>query len=103
MLTSQRELISAAMQLGAETVAGWSPEETALVTGLANGRDNPREIEDLRAQIRGGDDPLGSAFINLRAPSERRALGATYTPYPIVRTMLAWARAQDNSPERIID
>jgi adenine-specific DNA-methyltransferase len=183
MLTSQREIISAAMQLGAETVAGWSQAEAALARNVANGGDGmaadmgapwadtplaaggdgtralshtcgadtralspdtrgadsrgaaagksrepptfardtsphtardrcatnapaplrDRAIEDLRAQISAGDDPLGSAFINLRTSADRRTLGATYTPFPIVHAMLAWAAREQHHPERIID
>jgi adenine-specific DNA-methyltransferase len=36
LLTSQRELVSAAMQLGAATVAGWSQREELLASGLAD-------------------------------------------------------------------
>ncbi len=38
----------------------------------------------------------------LRAPEDRRKLGATYTPPEIVRAMLAWAREQER-PERVVD
>src|SRR5579864_9309603 len=101
LLTSQRELIRAAMQLGAATVAGWSQREELLASGRADraynalgpvcrdsstrdsptrdsltrdspARDSPSTIEELRAQIRDGADPLGCAFIQLHPSSARR-------------------------------
>ena len=135
-LTSQRELICAAMQLGAATVAGWSQREELLASGRSDraynalapacrdsptrdsstrdsptrdsptgdsaARDSPSTIEELRAQIRDGADPLGCAFIQLHPSSARRALGATYTPREIIQPMLAWAAEQD-TPERVVD
>jgi len=102
VLTSQRELVSAAMQLGAATVAGWSQREAVLVDSLAASGATPCSIDDLRAQIRNGDDPLGCAFINLRPAPVRRSLGATYTPGAIIRAMLAWA-CEQGTPERLVD
>jgi adenine-specific DNA-methyltransferase len=109
---SQREIISAAMRLGAATIAGWSQREALLAGTLANDCAADRiarppmgsvtSIEELRAQIREGEDPLGCAFISLRAAPVRRALGATYTPFPIVRSMLTWAY-EHGAPERIVD
>jgi adenine-specific DNA-methyltransferase len=115
---SQRELVAASLLLGAATVPGWSKPETALADQVADTRPmRPARrgatvatsdgvarptLNQLREQIRAGHDPLGRAFIDLRAASVRRRLGATYTPEAIVRSMLAWAR-QQTAPERIVD
>lgn len=92
-------LIGAAVQLGAEEVAGWSAEETALVKRAA-----PTEapVDELRDLIASGCDPLGDAYCRLRRGDERRALGQTYTPPTIVTSMLEWA-ANEVRPSRVID
>jgi hypothetical protein len=62
------------------------------------------ELDDLRAAIRDGDDPLGVDFISLRSADERRARGAIYTPRAIVDAMIEWAASEPGpSPERIVD
>jgi hypothetical protein len=45
---------------------------------------------------------LGDAFCRVFTNVERRPKGATYTPYPIIEAMLAWATAQV-TPRRIVD
>jgi SAM-dependent methyltransferase len=59
----------------------------------------------LRAKIRSGGDPLGTAFARLRPAHDRRALGATYTPPAIVAAMLDWAvREASGAPiRRVVD
>src|SRR5580765_4675450 len=75
---TERELVWAALQLGARDVAGWSREEDALAAKAAPvGR---AIVKDLRERIANGGDPLGELFSELRTPEERRDLGATYTP-----------------------
>lgn len=103
-----------ALQLGAATVPGWSQQEAELakqagsIRGNATGRSTLRsamrhgQLTQLREQIRAGQDPLGRAFIGLRASSMRRLVGATYTPEQIVHAMLEWAR-ENETPERIVD
>ena len=55
----------------------------------------------LTEAIRAGGDPLGDQFCALRAGKERRALGAIYTPKPIIAAMLRWALTAD--PARVVD
>ncbi len=57
----------------------------------------------VRDLIAVGDDPLGDAFCALRSTTERRKLGATYTPPSIVEAMTDWALAQPSDPGRIVD
>lgn len=102
-LGSAGRLVRAAVALGAETVAGVSPAEQALVRSTASTQPLSRAgVKELRELIAAGFDPLGDAFCRLRAPDERRELGATYTPGPIVEAMMAWA-FDALAPTRVID
>jgi hypothetical protein len=95
-------LIAAALALiGPE--AALSPAEQRAVAGIAPDLSGT-SLAALRAEIEGGGDPLGEAFGRIRAAKARRALGATYTPHEIVKSMLAWsARAPGAAPARIVD
>lgn len=97
---SESELAALALALGARQVRGWSGVEEQLVHRAPEIR--PEVIEDAARRIREGGDPLGDTFCSLRSPAERRVLGATYTPEPIIRSMLAWA-ANEVSPARVVD
>jgi predicted RNA methylase len=56
----------------------------------------------IREAIAKGADPLGEIFSSVRPASERRAVGAVYTPMGIVQSMMTWLAAQ-GSPARIVD
>ena len=77
-IQTERDLVALALQLGAEQVAGWSPEEKALTSRIPSPKGDL--IEWAAKLIRRGEDPLGWAFCRLRTPEVRRAQGATYTP-----------------------
>ena len=62
----------------------------------------PKLMERVRRAIARGDDPLGSAFCELRSPKIRRERGAIYTPGPIIDAMVRWAAGED-APQRIVD
>jgi adenine-specific DNA-methyltransferase len=99
-LLSEASLVSAAIALGAEEVAGISPAEIKLI-----GKTTPLDRKTalvLRSEIRDGTDPLGSAFSTLRSAEVRRECGATYTPEGIVNAMMAWAKEQ-SVPDRVVD
>lgn len=97
---TERDLVSAAVALGAAEVDGWSNTERALA---ANARPiGKKVVVELRERIGAGEDPLGDLFSLLRSAEERRDLGATYTPNRIVRAMLAWAK-EKASPARVVD
>lgn len=99
LFPTERALASTALALGAERVRGLSAAERGLVRGAkAPARNILRALTDL---IREGYDPLGDAFCALRTPAMRRDSGATYTPLPIVQTMVEWARA--GAPARVVD
>ena len=76
-----------------------SPAEQAVLP------DRPVEALDLqktRSLILEGEDPLGQAFCDARTAKERRPHGQTFTPAPIVRSMLEWARGR-TVPARVVD
>jgi hypothetical protein len=99
-LFSERDLVSFALALGARDVAGWSPFEEALAK---DARELPKKsVNVLRDQIVAGEDPLGSAFCELRPAVVRRSKGATFTPRVIVDAMLDWAVGAA-SARRVID
>lgn len=97
---TERELFSLALQLGAADVKGWSTEEKTLAKNVVP--IDRKVVAAIRERIRAGEDPLGELFAELRTPEVRRDLGATYTPAPIVRAMLAWAQEQA-TPGRVVD
>jgi len=99
---TEMELVSAAVALGADAVKPWSAPEIELARAARMTLLTKAKLSTLRNLIRAGYDPLGEAFCTLRSPAERRENGATYTPGPIVRSMVEWA-ADRGTPKRIID
>jgi adenine-specific DNA-methyltransferase len=99
-IQTERDLVALALQLGAEQVAGWSPEEKALTSRIPSPKGDL--VEWAVKLIRRGEDPLGWAFCRLRTPEVRRAQGATYTPTTIVDAMLGWAGSLPK-PARVVD
>jgi hypothetical protein len=99
---SERELVAAAIALGAEAVKPWSDQEVALANRSAHVAFDRRSLTKLREMIQSGCDPLGDAFCALRSTETRRVNGATYTPAAIVQTMVDWAKAHKR-PDRIVD
>jgi hypothetical protein len=102
-LATESGLLGAALALGAEGVAGWSHEESALARALRPASPGPEALAALRSRIAEGADPLGEAFCRLRSPERRRPDGATYTPAPIVDSMVEWAADEDGAPGRVVD
>lgn len=76
-----------------------SPAELAVLPTHPVEPLDPRETRDL---ILEGEDPLGQAFCAARTAEERRPHGQTFTPTPIVRSMLEWARGR-TVPARVVD
>lgn len=62
----------------------------------------PLDLQETRSLILEGEDPLGRAFCAARTAEERRSHGQTFTPAPIVRSMLEWARGR-TVPARVVD
>jgi adenine-specific DNA-methyltransferase len=95
---SEAELVGLALALGAADAGGLTAREIALARRFA---PPVTAVGRVRERISAGEDPLGDALMTLRSPSERRTLGAIYTPPELVRSMTAWAAGRD--PERVID
>lgn len=75
-----------------------------LISGRTDGPASAADLDELRAAIANGDDPMGTDFVRLRSPENRRVRGAVYTPRAIVAAMVAWARAEPGPPPaRIVD
>jgi adenine-specific DNA-methyltransferase len=102
-LSTLAHLVRAAVALGAPSVPGWSEAEAALASAGPLDVGGPLDVAGLRALIETGADPLGEAFGRLRSAPERRPLGQTYTPAPIVDAMVAWAQDQAAPVTRIVD
>jgi adenine-specific DNA-methyltransferase len=100
-LRSEQQLISAALQLGARTVSGWSCEETKLAENVHP--CTPGDARHLRNEIRQGGDPIGAAFCNIRSAELRRSQGATYTPAVVAHAMVSWAVATKFKPVRVVE
>jgi adenine-specific DNA-methyltransferase len=100
---TERELVSAAIALGATAVTPWSDAEIELARSAEKATPLAKiKLSSLRDLISAGFDPLGEAFCTLRSSADRRENGATYTPGPIVRSMVEWA-ANRGTPQRIVD
>ena len=103
VLISEPALVRLCAQLGATKVGGrLSADELALVAS-AKGEPawTPEHVQLVVEAIRQGQDPLGTALLELRSPLERRAVGAFYTPASIVDPMVAWVLKMD--PARVVD
>jgi adenine-specific DNA-methyltransferase len=99
-LEAEEALAGVAVRLGAAGVAGWSEAEQRLADAAAQpGAD---EVAQARRLILAGEDPLGEAFCRLRGPARRRPSGQTFTPGPVVQSMVGWA-ARTLTPARVVD
>lgn len=96
-------LVALAAALGAEETGDLSAAERRLLDEQDQDAAPAAELV-LRASslIRRGEDPLGDAYCAIRSPGERRPLGQTYTPRPIIEAMLRWA-SDHGTPARVVD
>ena len=96
-------LVALAAALGAEETGDLSAAEQRLLDEQDQDAAPAAELV-LRASslIRRGEDPLGDAYCAIRSPGERRPLGQTYTPHPIIEAMLHWA-SDHGTPARVVD
>jgi adenine-specific DNA-methyltransferase len=103
-ITDERALITLASWLGAGSVAGWSAAERDLAARSEDrGPRSNHAVTAARDRIRAGEDPLGDAFCALRSPAGRRVLGQTFTPPPVIESMVAWAAGTGICPARVVD
>src|SRR5579885_1661700 len=80
-----------------------SPAERHLARAFEASKPSRRKLAAVRAAVRAGADPLGELFSSIRDSSNRRQLGAIYTPAPIVHSMVRWLATQPGPPARIVD
>ena len=95
-------LVSLALALGAEDAGDLSAAERRLVDEAHGARTTAALVRGVRGMIGRGEDPLGDAYCTIRSPEERRPLGQTYTPRPIIEAMLRWA-SDHGDPARVVD
>lgn len=104
-LTTEADVVGAALALGALSVPAISSAESHLAH-VAEPFPS-YDVERFRCSIFEQQDPLGDAFAVLRTADERREHGATYTPTPIVDAMVDWAAAFAAAggcrPVRVVD
>lgn len=60
-------------------------------------------LNTTRRRLLVGHDMLGDTYSQIVPAEQRRAQGATFTPPQVVRAMMAWAKTQRVTFERIID
>ncbi len=101
-LVDENDLVALALALGADEAGGPLSAPEATLARKAGQAPRRMVVTRTKALIRDGEDPLGDLFSALRSSEERRNNGATYTPMPIVQTMVDWAAASKN-PSRIVD
>lgn len=94
------DIVRASVALGVEAEP-LTPAERDLIQHHLNGEELP-DAAVIGQLIRGGGDPLGDAYAAILTPLERRPLGQTYTPAPIIDAMLAWASRRP-TPGRVVD
>lgn len=96
-------LLRLALDLGADRIGGAVTDDERRLLDVAHAAEpTPRHLlDETRAAIRAGADPLGDELCRVWQPSARRAAGAFYTPAALVAPMLDWALAQE--PQRLVD
>jgi len=97
---SEQTIAAVALALGARLVRGFSVPEEEFCRSLPPAP--PSLVDWVRNRIVAGEDPLGDELCLLRPAAERRKLGATFTPLPIVRAMLDLAESY-RLPRRVVD
>lgn len=101
-VTDIGSLVGLCVSLGAESVGKLSAGERALLRTLGELKPFRSLAAPVAEQIQRGGDPLGGIYCRLLTPLQRRPLGQTYTPTPIIDAMVAWA-SDHGDPVRIVD
>lgn len=100
-VTTLGDLARLCADLGADTAGTLTTDESALIPA-GKSPLSADAVRRLRQTITRGGDPLGDAYCRIVTPADRRPLGQTYTPSPIISAMTSWAAAQ-GTPARIVD
>ncbi|WP_143605971.1 Eco57I restriction-modification methylase domain-containing protein [Variovorax sp. 54] len=79
-----------------------SDVESSALSDVTTSRDSDL-IDDVRAAINEGRDPLGDAYCAINSPAQRRDRGQTFTPDHVVAGMLAWVKRQRKTIARLVD
>lgn len=100
---AELRLARLALDLGAADAGGplASSEADLIAAALTEPMSVPDSLEEARAAIRAGGDPLGDELLRIRPGAERRGAGAFYTPSAIVNPMVTWALSRE--PVRVVD
>jgi adenine-specific DNA-methyltransferase len=100
---SEAQLVRLALELGAGAVGGNLSEAERKLAERAGMVEAPsdRAVDETRAAILAGRDPLGEALCRLRPGPTRRALGAFYTPPALIDPMVDWVFSK--GPSRLVD
>ena len=98
-VNSLSQLVAVTLELGALEYPEISKGERLLAKRAT--RVPKVRVQEFRAAIQDGEDPLGEVFSALKTPIERRSQGATYTPKAIVSAMTEWVAI--HKPCRIVD
>lgn len=99
-LATLGDIVRASIALGVESDPLTSAERDLIEQHRES--ETSLDAEALGQEIRDGGDPLGDAYAAIVSPEQRRPLGQTYTPVPIIDAMLAWASRRP-TPGRIVD
>lgn len=102
-LVDERALVRAAFDLGAGEIGGplSGSERKLLAKAQTIAKTSRKALDELRAALREGADPLGEIFCTLRSAVERRDTGSFYTPKAILEPMVCWVL--DRDPRRVVD
>jgi len=76
--------------------------ESSALSAVAVSRDTDL-VDQVRAAISAGQDPLGEAYCAINGPAQRRGRGQTFTPDHVVAGMLAWVKRQRKTVVRLVD
>lgn len=79
-----------------------SESEALALAGIAKSRDLTL-IEEVKAAVIAGLDPLGDAYCAINSPEQRRERGQTFTPDHVVVGMFAWVKRQRKQVSRLVD
>lgn len=91
-----------ALALGGASVGGpFSSAERELIRQAKAGPTPRFNVGQVRKEILGGEDPLGSALLSLRNIEERRSTGQFFTDTKTIRAMVDWITG--HTPGRVVD
>ena len=102
-IVSEGVLTTVAFSIAREGSLGdISLPEASLVDSVSGTEHRSVPSAGVIQAIRAGHDPLGDALLRLRPQSQRRELGAVYTPMSLVSPVVAWVGEQA-VPAQVVD